>query len=114
VQQIGYGAERGRCNCLTRRGGIQVGPGGWDERAGPVGQNQDEVQLAVAPHPAKQRQYLTFQRVAGSNNTDLSRVALEVGSMLPFRSILFRMSLFCVRSDDTPTSGGSCCMWNAG
>src|SRR5438270_13569628 len=86
VQQIGYGAERCRCNCLTWRGGIQVGPGGWDERAGPVGQNQDEVQLAMAPHPAKQRQRLTFQRMAGSNNGDLSRVALEVGSVLPFRS----------------------------
>jgi hypothetical protein len=86
VQQVGYGAERCRCNCLTRRGGTQVGPGGWDERAGPVGQNQDEVQLAVAPHPAKQRECLAFQRVAGSNNGDLGRVALEVGSVLPFRS----------------------------
>ena len=81
VQQIGYGAERCRCGCLIWRGGVQVGPGGWDERAGPVGQNQDKVQLAVAPHPAKQRQRLIFQRVAGSNNSDLSRVALEVGSV---------------------------------
>jgi hypothetical protein len=81
VQQIGYGAERCRDSCLTCRRGIQVGPGGWDERAGPVGENQDEVQLAVAPHPAKQRQRLTFQGVAGSNNGDLSRVPLEVRSV---------------------------------
>ncbi len=29
-------------------------------------------------------------------------------------STLFPMSLCCVRYDDTPTSGGSCCMWSAG
>lgn len=92
VQQIRYRAKRGRCGDFRLCGGIQVSPGRWDERAGPVGQHQDEVQLAVAPHPAKQRQRLTFQWVPRSNDRDFGRVALEVGSVLPFRLILFRTS----------------------
>ena len=91
VQQIGYGAERCRCGCVMWRGGVQVGPGSWDERAGPVGQNQDEVQLAVAPHPAKQRKRLALKRVADSDDGDRGRIPLEVGSVRPFRSTPFRM-----------------------
>ena len=82
VQQVCYRAKRCRCGGDFRLcGGIQVSPGRWDERAGPVGQNQDEVQLAVAPHPAKQRQRLTFQWVPRSDDRDFGRVALEVGSV---------------------------------
>jgi hypothetical protein len=86
MQQVCYRAKRCWCGNFTLCGGIQVSPGRWDERAGAVGQNQDEVQLAVAPHPAEQRQCLTFQRVPCSDDRDFSRVALEVGSVLPFRS----------------------------
>jgi hypothetical protein len=38
------------------------------------------------PHAGKQRECLTFRRVADSNNGDRSRIVLEVGSVLPFRS----------------------------
>ena len=86
VQQVRYRAKRCRCGDFRPCGGIQVGPERRDERAGPVGQHQDEVQRAVAPHPAKQRQYLTFQRVPCSDDRDFGRVALEMGSVLPFRS----------------------------
>ena len=98
VQQVRNRAKRCRRGLFRLCGGIQVSPGRWDERAGPVRQHQDEVQLAVAPHPAKQRQRLTFQCMAGSNNGDLGRIALEVGSVLPFRSICWtpRISVrFC-------------------
>ena len=70
--------------------------------------------VAVAPHPAKQWQRLTFQWVPRSDDRDFGRVALEVGSVLPFRSILFRTSWCCERYDDIPTSDGSCCTWSAG
>jgi len=40
----------------------------------------------VTPHPAKQRQRLAFQRVPGSDDSDRGRIALEVGSVRPFRS----------------------------
>ncbi len=115
MQQVRYGAKRcqgGGFNC--RRGGVQVRPRGRDERARTIGQDQNEIQRAVAPHPAKQRECLPFQWVAGSNNRDLSRIALEVGSVLPFRSILSPTILFCGRYADIPTSGGSFCMWSAG
>ena len=86
TEEIGYRAERCRCGEFTRCGRVQVSPGRWDERARPIGQDQNQVELAVPPHPAKQRECLAFQRVAGSNNGDRSRIALEVGSVLPFRS----------------------------
>ena len=81
MQQVRYRAKRCRRGHFRLDGGIQVSPGRWDERAGPVGQNQDEVQLAVPPHPAKQRQRLTFQWVPRSDDRDFGRVALEVGSV---------------------------------
>jgi hypothetical protein len=114
VQQVRYRPKRCRCGDFRLRGGIQVGPGRWDERPRAVRQNQNEIQRAVASHPAQQRQRLTFQRVAGSDDRDCGRVPLEVGSVLPFRSILFRTSSCCERSDDTPMRSGSCCTWSAG
>jgi hypothetical protein len=82
MQQVRYGAKRCHTGGFTwRGGGVQVRPCGWDERAGPIGQNQDEVQLAVAPHPAKERQRLTFQGVPCSADRDFRRITLEVGSV---------------------------------
>ena len=87
MQQVGYGAKRCQDGGLKwRGGGVQVRPLGWDERARTIGQDENEIQRAVAPHPAKQRERLAFQRVAGSDDRDFGRVALEVGSVLPFRS----------------------------
>ena len=87
MQQVRYGAKRcqgGGLQC--RRGGVQVRPRGRDERARTIGQDQNEIQRAVAPHPAKQRERLALQRVAGSDDFDRRWIALEVGSVLPFRS----------------------------
>ena len=107
VEQIGYGAERCRCACFTWCRGIQVRPGRWNERPRAVGQDENQIELAVAPHPAKQRQHLTFQRVAGSNNSDLSRVALEVGSVEPFRSIT-SITIGCGSSSATESTMVAC------
>ena len=108
VQQVRYRAKRCRCGDFRLCGGIQVSPGRWDERAGPVGQNQDEVQLAVAPHPAKQRQRLTFQWVPRSDDRDFGRVALEVGSVLPFRSTSSHMRCFWASWPNASTTVASC------
>jgi len=70
VQQIRYRAKRCLRSCFNRCRGIQVRPGRWNERPRTVGQNQNEIQIAVASHPAKQRQCLAFQWVACSNNGD--------------------------------------------
>jgi hypothetical protein len=114
VQQVRYGAERCRYTYVTWCGGIQVGPGRCYERTRTIGQDDNQIELAVAPHPAKQRQRLAFQRVAGSNDGDFGRIALEVGSVKPFRSTLFPTTSYSERYDDIPTNDGSCCTWSAG
>ncbi len=86
VQQIRYRAKRCLCGCFTWCGGIQVRPRSWDERARTVREDENEIELAVTPHPAKQRQRLAFQRVAGPDDSDRGRIPLEVGSVRPFRS----------------------------
>jgi hypothetical protein len=89
MQQVRYGAKRcqgGGSKC--RRGGVQVRPRGRNERARTIGQDQNEIQCAVAPHPAKQRERMAFQRVASSDDLDARRIALEVGSVLPFPSTI--------------------------
>jgi hypothetical protein len=89
VQQIRYRAKRCQCGCFTWCGGIQVRPRSWDERARTVGEDENQIELAVTPHPAKQRQRLAFQRVPGSDDGDCGRIALEVGSVRPFRSTVW-------------------------
>jgi hypothetical protein len=53
VQQVGYGPKRCQRGRFTWCAGIQVGPRSWDERTGAVGQDQDQIELAVPPHPAQ-------------------------------------------------------------
>ena len=93
-KEIGDGPECCQCGGFTWRGGIQVRPGRGNERPRTVRQDENQIELAVAPHPAKQRQCLAFQRVAGSNHGDRSRIALEVGSVLPFRSTRSILTLY--------------------
>jgi hypothetical protein len=89
VQQVRYRAKRCRCGDFRLCGRIEVRPGGWDERPRTIRQDQNQIKRPVAPHPAKQRQRLTFQWVPRSEDRDFGRVALEVGSVLPFRSTPF-------------------------
>jgi len=63
VQQVGDGPERCQADCFTWRGGIEVRPGCRDERTRTVGEDENQIELAVTPHPAKQRQRLALQRV---------------------------------------------------
>jgi len=86
VQQISYGAKRCERGRFRGCGGIQVGPRSWDERTRTVGEDQNQVELAVPPHPAQQRKRLALKRVTGSHDGDRGRIALEVGSVLPLRS----------------------------
>jgi hypothetical protein len=65
---------------------LEVGPRGWHESPSAVRQDQDEPERAVAPHPTQDRQRLTLKWMTTSNDRDLRWKALEVGSVLPFRS----------------------------
>ena len=85
MQQVRYRAKRCWRGYFGRWGGIQVSPGRWDERTRAVGKDQNEIQLAMAPHPAKQRERLALQWMAVSDDLDRRWIALEVGSVLPFR-----------------------------
>ena len=114
MQQVGDGAERRERGCFTRCGGIEVRPRSRDERTRTVRQDEDQIELAVTPHPAEQWQRLAFQRVPRSDHSDCGRITLEMGSVMPFRSTLFRTSSFSERYDDTPTSDGFCCTWSVG
>jgi hypothetical protein len=95
VQQVRYRTKRGGRGRFGLSGRIQVGPGRWDERPRTVRQDQNQIKRAVAPHPAKQRQRLTFQWVPRSEDRDFGRLALEVGSVLPFRSTRSRTPRLC-------------------
>jgi hypothetical protein len=110
VQQVCYGAERCQCGYFRWCGGVQVRPGCWNERTRSVGEDENQIKLAVTPHPAKQRKRLAFQRVAGSDDSDRSRIALEVGSVRPFRSTMSTTSgygSFSVTASTTVDSFGS-------
>src|SRR5438552_5762255 len=88
MQQVGDGPERCQADCFTWRGGIEVRPRGGDERTRTVGEDENQIELAVTPHPAEQPQRLAFKRVAGSDDSDRGRIPLEVGSVRPFRSTM--------------------------
>jgi len=60
VQQVRYGAKRFQRACFTWCGWIQVSPDRWNERPRTVRQDENQIQLAVAPHPAKERERLAF------------------------------------------------------
>ena len=85
MQQLGDGAERCQAGCFTRCGGIEVRPRSRDERTRTVREDEDQIELAVTPHPAQQRKRLAFQWVPSSDDGDCGRIALEVGSVRPFR-----------------------------
>jgi len=86
VQQVpkgpkAVGFKRGGC---WRR--LEVGPCRGDEGLGSVGQDQQQLEIAVAVHPSQQIQGLTFKGMAPSNDRDYRREPLEVGSVSPFLS----------------------------
>jgi hypothetical protein len=86
VQQVGDGAECCERGCFTRCGGIEVRPRSRDERTRTVRQDEDQIELAVTPHPAEHGKHLAFERVPGSDDGDCGRIPLEMGSVMPFRS----------------------------
>ena len=70
MQQVGDGPERCQADCFTWCRGIEVRPRRRDERTRTVRQDENQIEFAVAPHPAQERECLAFQWVAGSNNGD--------------------------------------------
>jgi hypothetical protein len=66
--------------------GLQVGPGRWHESPSPVWEHQDEPECAVAAHLAQNGEALALKWMLTPNNRNFRWKALEVGSVLPFRS----------------------------
>jgi hypothetical protein len=82
VQQVPDRAEELHLPLLGRaRRGLQVGPGRWDQALAAVRQDQDEIELAPAAHPAEHRQRPALERVTAPDDRDLGREALEMGSV---------------------------------
>jgi hypothetical protein len=65
---------------------LQVGPGGWHEPPSAIREDHDEPERAVPPHLAQHGQALALEWMTTPNNRDFGREALEVSSVLPFRS----------------------------
>ena len=57
----------------TRRGGIEVGPLGGYERATSIGQNQNQMWLALMMPSPKDRQCFPLKRVPRASNPHLLR-----------------------------------------
>ena len=87
MQQIPKGSEAVGCSLLGSRRRIEVGPCRRDEGLGSVGQDQQQLESAVAVHPPQYVQGLTFKGVAPPNDLYCRREPLEVGSVSPFLSI---------------------------
>jgi hypothetical protein len=89
VQQIGQCAEAHGVG--TRRGRREAGPCGRHERATPVWEDEDQMQLIAAMRPAQHGQRAAFKRMARPGDRDGLREVFEVGSMWRFPSIRSRM-----------------------
>jgi hypothetical protein len=90
MQQID---ECGEAHGVTTRGGrLEVGPGGWDERATPVGQHEDQMELVAPMRPAQHGQRPAFKRMTRPGDGDGRREVFEVGSMRRFPSMKSRTS----------------------
>lgn len=82
MQQVGYGAKRCQGGGFKwRGGGVQVRPRGWDERARTIGQDENQIQLALTPHPTQEWELLPFEWVARSDNGNRGWIPLEVSSV---------------------------------
>ena len=76
VKQVGDETEMRilfRHRCGTRSGGIEVGPLGGYERATSIGQNQNQMWLALMMPSPKDRQCFPLKRVPRASNPHLLR-----------------------------------------
>jgi hypothetical protein len=76
VKQVGDETEMSilfRHCCRTRGGGIEVGPLGGYERAASIGQNQNQMRLALMMPSPKDRQCFPLKRVPRASNPHLLR-----------------------------------------
>jgi hypothetical protein len=74
VKQVGDETEMRILHCgRTRRGGIEVGPLGGNERATSIGQNQNQMWLALITPSPKDRQCFPLKRVLRTSNPHLLR-----------------------------------------
>jgi hypothetical protein len=62
-------------------GGFEIRPSRWNERSAPIWQDQHKPQLALTIGVPQNFQRLTFKRVMGTNDGDVIRKVVEVGSV---------------------------------
>jgi hypothetical protein len=83
LEQVSNGAQErclGRLACSHGLPTREIGPVGWNQRAGAVRQDQDQTQSTLSVEPTEDFERLPFKRVMWPNDPDESR-HLDVGSV---------------------------------
>ena len=65
----------------------EIGPGGGNEGATAVRQDEHQVELIASVRPAKQGEGPAFKGMVWTGDRDAGRKAVEVGSVWPFPSM---------------------------
>jgi hypothetical protein len=69
---------------------VEIGPGGGNEGATAVRQDEHQVELIASVRPAKQGEGPAFKGMVCTGDRNAGRKALEVGSVWPFPLTRFR------------------------
>jgi hypothetical protein len=72
-----------------RKGSIQIRPRSGDQRCAGVGQRENQMQQSLAVHPTEDTKSLPFERVFLTDDTNVRRQALDVGSLSYGSSTVF-------------------------
>jgi hypothetical protein len=98
VEQIAERAQGRGGGRIQSWGGLQVCPSGGDEGAGTVREDQDEVKRPMPSHPPEHRESPALQWVPETDDGNRRRKTIEVGSVMPLRSIASTMSGYWLAS----------------
>ena len=83
MQQLGMGSQESDSSALPdcKRRGLcdgQVGPCGWNQRTGSIGQHQRQMKLAASMAPAEYVERQSLKRMTRSNDGYLFGIAIKM------------------------------------
>ena len=83
MQQLGMGSQESDSSALPdcKRRGLcdgQVGPCGWNQRTGSIGQHQRQMKLAASMAPAEYIERRSLKRMARPNDGYLIWITIEM------------------------------------